>query len=126
MILAAVEPFNLEWWFSLTPHQLDTIRTLATVVGVALVPLLGFLLGWSIKLLRHIKREATGAKANTESSLWVDGVMHTVPVIDHIEAAAQETRDGFAWVKGAGRYRQETRDVPRITMSNYTAGDQDV
>lgn len=117
--------FDLEWWFARTPHQLDVLRTLALVIGTGGVPVLGFLLGWAIKLLRHIRREATAAKQNTESSVWVDGQQHVVPVIDHIEAAAQETRDGFAWVRGTGRYRSMTQDVPRVTMSNYVAGAPD-
>lgn len=111
--------FDIHWWLSLTPHQLDVVRTIATIIGSAFLPLLGFLLGWGIRLLRRIRHEAAGAKANTESSVWVDGEQHVVPVIDHIEAAAQETRDGFAWVKGSGRYRSMTQDVPRVTMSNH-------
>lgn len=115
--------FDINWWLSLTAHQLDVVRTIATIIGSAFLPLLGFLLGWGIKLLRRIRHEAAGAKANTESSVLVEGKRYVVPIIDHIEAAAQETRDGFAWVKGNGRYRQGTQDIPRVTMSNYTAGE---
>lgn len=123
----------IQWWLNRTPHELDVIRTGATVFGSALVPLLGLLLGYGIKLLRATRRDAEAAKKQTAHTERVGGELHTVSVTDYARHAAtaghrsevssaatrQEVGDLAGWVKGAGRRRLPTTEVPRPEESSY-------
>lgn len=125
--------FDLHWWLNLTAHQLDVVRTIATVIGSAFVPLVGLLLGWGIRLLRATRREAEAAKRNTEHTERVDGQQRSVSVTEYArhaahagyeaasagEASAEATRDLALWVRGTGKRRQPTTEVPRPEESIY-------
>lgn len=124
----------VQWWLSLTPHQLDVIRTIATVFGSAFVPLLGLLLGWGIRLLRATRRDARDAAAQTAHTEFIDGEQRKVGVVEYArhaahagdravdaaqhaaiagEAGRQETADLAVWISGSGRRRLNTSEVPR-------------
>jgi hypothetical protein len=123
---------SLEWWLSLTPHQLDVIRTIASVITGAFGGILIPLLGWGIKLLRANRRDSQTAVRNTQHEERVDGTLKPVSVTEYARQAAyastdaadtgrqtgQATADLALWVKGKGRRREPTREVP--TVSHYT------
>lgn len=108
-----------KWFVGLTPHELDVLRTLALIVGSCFVPVSSFLLGWGIKLLRATARNARQASDQTAHVEWVDGRQRRVPVAEYARhsmlnsgAARQETADLGEWVKGNGKRRQMTADIP--------------
>lgn len=125
--------FDLNWWLGLSAHQLDVVRTIATVIGSALVPILGFLLAWGIRLLRATRRDAEAAKKQTAHTEFVDGKEKVVSVTEYArhaayagdeaasagEANATATRDLALWVRGTGRRRLPTTEVPRPEESIY-------
>lgn len=125
--------FDVNWWLGLTAHQLDVVRTIATVFGGAFVPLLGLLLGWAIKLLRATRRDAEAAKQQTGHTEYIDGRQTVVGVVEYArradeqsnravnagEAARHETGDLAQWLRGNGRYRLPTSDLPRQEPSHY-------
>jgi hypothetical protein len=124
---------TLQWWLNLTPHQLDVVRTIATVFGAAFVPFLSFLLGWGIRLLRITRRDAAQARAQTAHVEYVDGKEHSVSVTEYArhaahagdravtagEASRQETSDLAGWLTGTGRRRLPTSELPRQEPSVY-------
>lgn len=116
----------IEWWLHRTAHELDVLRTMAAVFGGALIPLLTFLLGWGIRLLRATRKDAAAAREQTAHTEYVNGQQRSVPVVDYARHAAhvgeanrQETTDLTEWVRGSGRRRLPTASVPRAEESRY-------
>lgn len=116
---------------SLSPHELDVLRTVAVCVGTGMSPLLAIGVGWAIKLLRHIRHDAEQARNNTEIGERSKGNVHAVSVAElardgseqarHAkvsgEATRQEVSDLAGWMRGTGRRRQPTGTAP--TLSRY-------
>lgn len=103
--------------FDLTAHQLDVIRTLGSVVG-AVGGFLGGIGAVAAFLARYWAKQAAH---NTRSETWVNGKLRTQPVAETArhaamsgEATRQEVSDLAGWVKGGGRRRLPTTDIPRI------------
>lgn len=125
--------FDLHWWLNLTPHELDAVRTIATVITGAFGGILIPLLGWGIRLLRATRKDAEAAKRQTVHTEYVDGTAKEVSVTEYArhaahagyeaasagEASAQATRDLALWVKGKGTHRNPTTDIPRPEDSTY-------
>lgn len=123
----------IAWLSDLSAHQLDVLRTTSIIIGSALVPLLTFLLGWGVKLLRTVKRDAEAARKQTVHSEYIDGKQHPISVVDYARNAAdsgrqaevsgaatrQEVSDLAGWVRGAGKRRQPTNTTPIQERSHY-------
>lgn len=106
--------------FDLTPHQLDVIRTGASVIG-AIGGFIGGVGGVAAFLARYWAKMAAH---NTSASQWVNGEHRATPVVEYVrhaatatEATRQEVSDFYQeWVKGTGRRRLPTTEIPPISQ----------
>lgn len=103
--------------FDITPHQLDVIRTMASVVG----GIGGFLGGVSAVFAFLARRWAKRAFDNTSTADWKDGQLVTTPMAEGVrhariaaEATRQEIGDLAGWVKGTGRRRLATTEIAPV------------
>ena len=102
----------LEWFYSLTPHQLDAIRTLSTVIGVCIIPVLGFLLGWLIKIARHVRRDAEAANTNTRREDRINGKLYTVSIAEDMKRTMHNTEELTHLVADTPRVHGRRRGTP--------------
>jgi nitrate reductase gamma subunit len=114
---------------SWSTHQLEVLRTIAIAIGSGLVPVFGLAITLYARLIR---RDTKAARANTVTEDWGSGVLVEVPVAETARAAAhlaqhaadvakttgeatrQEVSDLAGWVRGPGRRRQATSEIPRL------------
>lgn len=108
--------------FDLTAHQLDVLRTFGQIVG-GIGGFIGGVGGVAAILARYWAKQAA---KNTSSRVWVGGHLTEVPVSEHArhamlsgEAARQETADLSDWMRGNGRRRLPTTELPRQEPSTY-------
>ena len=111
------------WLESLTDHQLQLIGTVfsvmssgATVLGVV-----------AANYARLARRDARVARANTAHTEYVNGQQRSISVTEYArhaateagkaitagEASRQETDDLAVWVRGDGKRRAPTTDIPQ-------------
>lgn len=108
--------------FALTTHQLDVLRTMGSVVGAIGGALTVINLVYSILARRYAKK----AYENTSTEDWSGGDLVRTPMAEGVrhariaaEATRQEVGDLAGWVKGTGRRRLATTEVPRLEDSTY-------
>lgn len=102
--------------FDLTAHQLDVIRTGASVVG-AIGGFFGGVGAVAAFLARYWAKQAAN---NTKTKDWKGGKLVETTVAEtarHLALGVPDTPDlgdQADWSRGPGRRREPTRDVPRI------------
>lgn len=108
--------------FALTAHQLDVIRTMCGVIGAIGGALTVINLVYSILAKRYAKR----TYENTSTEDWAGGDLVRTSMAEGVrhtriaaEATRQEIGDLAGWVKGTGRRRLATTEVPRLEESTY-------
>lgn len=112
---------RLSGWnpFTLTAHQLDVLRTLGSILG-GIGGLGGGLAAVGSFLAR---RWAKRAAQNTSTSQWVNGHLRATPVTEYARHAAtasestrQEVSDLGGWIRGTGRRRLPTTEIPHPSI----------
>lgn len=106
--------------FDLTSHQLDVIRTGASVLG-AIGGFIGGVGAIAAFLARYWAKQAAH---NTRTGVWINGKLKETPVAEMTrhaatttEATRQEVSDFYQeWVKGTGRRRLPTTEIPPINQ----------
>lgn len=108
--------------FALTPHQLDVIRTLASLIGGV-----GGLAGGVAAIFSFLARYwAKQAAQQTRSAQWVNGKLRHINVTEYAkhgatvgEATRQEVSDfRTEWVRGNGRRRIPTMEIPMLDQES--------
>lgn len=112
----------IRFFLDLTPHQLDVIRTVSTLIGVCIVPVLGFLLGWGIKLLRRVIKSSQSIITNTQREERINGKLHRVSVAEDMKRAMYNTEELAHLVADTPRVHGRRRGTPSNaipTISHY-------
>jgi hypothetical protein len=112
-----------------TAHQLDVLRSVAIAIGSGLIPVFGLVVTVYARLIR---RDTKATRQNTVTEDWDGGVLVATGVaetarhaaqtaqraVDSVratgEATRQEVSDLAGWVRGSGRRRQPTTEIPSL------------
>lgn len=112
----------LDWFYSLTPHQLDALRTLASIAtGIG-----GFLSGVAVVYARLGAKRSKIAVDQTATKQWTDGQLHSVSVAELTHQAVHNTEEFRGELTHFtndppihGRRRLPTHATPIVEESHY-------
>lgn len=112
----------IEWLLSLTDHQLNVLGTVFSVLASG-ATVLGIV---AANYARLARRDAKVARAQTSTQDWESGRLVETSVAEsarHAAIAGEATRAEIShlavWLKGTGRRRLPTTEVPRLEESSY-------